>query len=254
MKAVLLRSIPVISGLLLTVGSLRAETVDALITEGDFYYAKLEADQSLKYYLPAEKLQPNNVRLLVHISREYRHLMIDATSQSEKVRLGSTAVDYAKRATAIAPKDPDAQLAIAISYGELQPFQGYHQRFDAVHVIKDAADRVIELDPHNDLGWHVLGRWYQGLAEVDPVHRVLAQALGGLPPATYQEAATCFEKAIELNPNRLMHYIALGTVYVEMGKKEEGCHLIQKGLAMQNTEKDDPDFKRQGEEVLAKNR
>jgi tetratricopeptide (TPR) repeat protein len=252
MKAVLIRAFPVISVLLLTGGALRAESADALITEGDFYYAKLEAHQSLKFYLLAEKLEPDNVRLLVHISREYRHLMGDATGQADKVHFGSIAVDYANRATALAPKDPEAQLAVAVSYGELQPFQGYQQRFNAVHIVKDAVDKVIELDPQNDLGWHVLGRWYQGLAEVDPLHRVLAQALGGLPPATYQQAATCFEKAIQLNPNRLMHYIALGTVDVEMGKKAEGCRLIEKGLAMQNTEKDDPEAKRQGEEVLAK--
>jgi cytochrome c-type biogenesis protein CcmH/NrfG len=28
-----------------------------------------------------------------------------------------------------------------------------------------------------------------------------------------------FEKAMQLNPNRLMHYIALGEVYVEWAKK-----------------------------------
>jgi predicted Zn-dependent protease len=86
------------------------------------------------------------------------------------------------------------------------------------------------------------------------LHRTLAQTLGGLPPATYEEAATCFEKAMQLNPHRLMHYIALGEVYVEMGKKEEGCRLIEKGLAMQNTEKDDPQTKHEGEEILAKAR
>lgn len=252
MKSELLRCFPGLVALLAIGGTLKAESADALITEGDYYYAKLQASESLRYYLPAEKLEPNNVRLLVHISREYRHLMSDATAPAEKVRLGGLAVDYAKRAIALSPKDPDAQLAVAISYGKLQPFQGYHQRFDAVYIIKNATDKVIDLDPHNDLGWHILGRWYQGLAEVDLLHRVMAQALGGLPPANFEEAATCFEKAIQLNPNRLMHYIALGTVYVEMGKKDEGRRLIQKGLAMENTEKDDPETKHEGEEILAK--
>jgi tetratricopeptide (TPR) repeat protein len=251
-NAVSLRALPLLTMLIFTAGMVRAESADTLITQGDFFYARLEANESLKYYLPAEKLEPDNVRLLVRISREYRHLMSDANGQADKVRLGDMAVDYAKRATEIAPKDAEAQLALAVSYGKLQPFQGYHQRFDAVHVIKDAADKVIDLDPHNDLGWHVLGRWYQGLAEVDPMRRMLAQALGGLPPGTYSEAATCFEKAIQLNPNRLMHYIALGTVYVEMGRKDEGRRLIEKGLAMQCTEKDDPETKHEGEEVLAK--
>jgi tetratricopeptide (TPR) repeat protein len=253
MKVVWLRLFPVVA-LLVTSGALRAQSADTLIAEGDLFYAKLQASEALKYYLPAEKLDPNNVRLLVHISREYRHLMSDESDRTGKVKLGSMAVEYAKRAAAIDPKDPDAQLAVAISYGKVQPYEGYRQRFDAVHVIKSAADKTLELDPHNDLGWHVLGRWYQGLAEVDPLHRALAQALGGLPPATYQDAATCFEKAIQLNPNRLMHYIALGKVYVEMGKKDEGCRLIQKGLAMQCTEKDDPETKHEGEETLAKAR
>jgi tetratricopeptide (TPR) repeat protein len=254
MKVVWLRLFPVVVALLVTSGALRAQSADTLIAEGDLFYAKLQASEALKYYLPAEKLDPNNVRLLVHISREYRHLMSDESDRTGKVKLGSMAVEYAKRAAAIDPKDPDAQLAVAISYGKVQPYEGYRQRFDAVHVIKNAADRTIELDPHNDLGWHVLGRWYQGLAEVDPLHRALAQAVGGLPPATYQDAATCFEKAIQLNPNRLMHYIALGKVYVEMGKKDEGCRLIQKGLAMQCTEKDDLETKHEGEETLAKAR
>jgi hypothetical protein len=28
----------------------------------------------------------------------------------------------------------------------------------------------------------------------------------------------CFQKAIEINPNRLMHYIELGQTYAQMGK------------------------------------
>jgi tetratricopeptide (TPR) repeat protein len=252
MNVVCLRQFLMVVALLFTAGTLRAESADSLIAEGDLFYAKLQASEALKYYLPAEKLEPNNVRLLEHISREYRHLMSDETDRASKIRLGSVAVNYAQRAVEIQPSDPEAQLALAISYGKLQPYEGYRRRFNSVHLIKNAADKAVELDPHNDLCWHVLGRWYQGLAAVDPLHRTLAESLGGLPPATYEEAANCFEKAMQLNPNRLMHYIALGEVYVEMGKKEEGCRLIEKGLAMQNTEKDDPQTKHEGEEILAK--
>ena len=254
MNVVWLRQFLMVVALLFTGGALRAQSADSWIAEGDLFYAKLQASEALKYYLPAEKLEPNNIRLLVHISREYRHLMSDETRRTSKIRLGSVAVDYAKRAVEIEPSDPEAQLALAISYGKLLPYEGYRQRFDSVRLIKNAADKAVELDPHNDLCWHVLGRWYQGLAEVDPLHRTLAQTLGGLPPATYEEAANCFEKAMQLNPHRLMHYIALGKVYVEMGKKQEGCRLIEKGLAMKNTEKDDPQTKHEGEEILAKAR
>lgn len=251
MKSTPANVFPVLLALLFTAGTLRAESASFLIGKGDLFDANRQANEALKYYLLAEKLDPNNARLLVDMSREYRRLMSNATDPAEKVRLGGIAVDYANRATALAPKDPEAHLAVAISYGELQSFQGNRQRFEAVHIIKDAVDKVIELDPLNDLAWHVLGRWYKGLAEVDAFHRALAQAaFGGLPAATYEEAATCFEKAIQLNPERPIHYIELGCVCAQMGRKDEARRLITKGLDMPDPKKEDPKTRREGEQLL----
>jgi tetratricopeptide (TPR) repeat protein len=122
-----------------------------------------------------------------------------------------------------------------------------------VHIIKGALDRVIELDPRNDLAWHVLGRWYKGLADLDPLRRAMAQAaFGALPAGTYEEAVTCFEKAIQLNPARSIHYIELGTVYALMGRKDEARRFIAKGLGMPDQEKENAAAKREGEQLLAK--
>ncbi len=148
----------------MTPAMLQADPADELIAKGDSYYVRLQAADALKYYLPAEKLEPKNVRLLVRISREYRHLMSDATQPQEKLSLGSTAVDYAKRAVSLQPDDPDAQLAVAISYGKLQPLEGNRKRIEASRIIKVAADKAVKLDPNSDLGWHILGRWHMAWA------------------------------------------------------------------------------------------
>jgi tetratricopeptide (TPR) repeat protein len=252
MNRAFFEALPAIAALLLTGAALQAEPADELIAKGDAFFIKLQAAEALKCYLPAEQLEPNNVRLLVHISREYRHLMSDAAKPEEKLRLGGTAVNYARRAVALDPNDPDAQLAVAISYGRLQPLEGNREKIQASRIIKEAADKVIRLDPRSDLGWHVLGRWHEGMADVNAVKRALAQVLYGevLPASTYKEAARCFEKAIELNPNRLMHYIELGRVYAQMGRTDDARRFISRGLSMQDTEKDDPETKRQGREVL----
>jgi Flp pilus assembly protein TadD len=91
------------------------------------------------------------------------------------------------------------------------------------------------------------------IADVSSFQRTMAQVMYRevLPQSTYGEALTCFEKAIELNPNRLMHYIELGRVYAQMGRSDEARRFITKGLAMQDTEKDDSETKRQGRELLA---
>ena len=230
-----------------------AESAEELIQQGDVFYAKLEAAEALKFYLPAEKLDPNNVRLLVRIAREYRHLMSDAKKASEKLQLGNTAVDYAERAVALAPNDPETQLALAISYGKRLPMQETKQQIATTRLIKIAADKVIALDPNNDLAWEVLGRWYRGLADIGPLKRALVQIrYGKLPSAEYEDAVRCFEKAIALNPNRLMHCIELGRTYAQMGRDEEARTFITKGLAMPETEKDDPETKNLGRQILKK--
>ena len=230
-----------------------AESARELIQRGDVFYATLQAAEALEYYLPAEKLEPNNVRLLVRIAREYRHLMSDATNASEKLQFGITAVDFAQRAVALAPNNPEAQLAVAISYGKMLPFEGTEQRIANSRLIKVAVDKVIALDPTNDLACHVLGRWYLALAEVSTVKRVFAQVVySKLPPAKYEDAVRCYEKAIALNPNRLMHYIELGRTYSQMGRDEDARKFITRGLGMAETEKDDPETKNLGRQILKK--
>ena len=49
-----------------------------------------------------------------------------------------------------------------------------------------------------------------------------------------------------------MHYIELGRIYAQMGRKEEAREYINKGLAMPDAEKDDPEAKQRGRETLAK--
>jgi tetratricopeptide (TPR) repeat protein len=73
-----------------------------------------------------------------------------------------------------------------------------------------------------------------------------------LPTSTNEAAVACFEKAIAINPNRLMHYIELGRTYAAMGKKDDARRLIAKGLAMPESDKDDTETKRAGRETLAK--
>jgi tetratricopeptide (TPR) repeat protein len=161
-------------------------------------------------------------------------------------------VKYSDRAAALAPNNPDAQLAVAISYGKVLPFQSNKEQFFNSRVIKTAADKVIALDPNNDLAWDILGRWKFNVAGIGGLKRVLAKTVyGELPTAKYEDAVRCFEKAIELDPKRLMHYIELGRTYAVMGKTAEARKFINKGLSMTDTEKDDPETKRQGREILA---
>jgi tetratricopeptide (TPR) repeat protein len=230
-----------------------AQDVDALIAKGDQCDKKLQAKEALDNYLPANKLEPDNVDLLVRIARQYRHLMSDASVKKEKLRLGNVSLEFANRASTLAPKNAEAQLSPAISYGKMLPFMGSRDQVNASPRIKAAVDRTLQLDPANDNAWHILGRWNCVLASVNPVKRVLAKALyGDLPITTNEAAEKCLLKAIEINPNRCIHHIELGRIYAQMGRKEEARRCIEEGLAMPDKEKDDPEMKEIGRQLLEK--
>jgi tetratricopeptide (TPR) repeat protein len=233
--------------------SVRAESASDLMRKGDAFDARFQATEALQFYLPAEELEPANVRVLVRIARQYRYLMADATGREEKLRLGDIALQYAQRAAALAPNDAEAQLSIAISYGKMLPLMGIREQIEASRHIKKTVDKAIQLDPNNDLAWHILGRWHRVLSEVGTLKRSVASLVySKLPQTTTEEAVRCFRKAIEINPNRLMHYVELGRAYAQMGRTVEARQFIEKGLAMPDVGKDDPETRRRGQETLAK--
>jgi len=230
-----------------------ADSADELVTQGAVFDRKLDAKEALTFYLPAEKLDPHNPHILVPIARQYRHLMTDASTKKEKLRLGYIAMDYSKRAGACAPHDAEAQLDLAITLGKMLPMMSAKEQVDASPRIKESVDKALALDPNNDTAWHILGRWNRVLAEVNNVKRALAGVLyGGLPTGSLLDAERAMQKAMELSPDRLMHYIELGRIYADMGRKDQAQFYINKGLAMPDAEKDDPETKQRGRETLEK--
>ena len=253
MKSLFHRLPAIVAVLLLARIGSAAESADSLIDKGKGFDRKFQASEALPLYLAAEKLEPKNPDLLVRIARQYRYLMTDASDTQEKLRLGHLALDYSERAAACGPKDCDAQLAPAITLGKMLPFLPTKEQVSASPRIKDSVDKALAIDPRNDNAWHILGRWNRVLAEISGAKRLLAGLIyGQLPKGSYEEAEKDMKKAIELNPKRLMHYIELGRIYAQMGRKDEARELINKGLGMPDAEKDDPETKQRARETLAK--
>jgi tetratricopeptide (TPR) repeat protein len=222
-----------------------------LVAQGDAHDRKSETEQALTFYLPAEKLTPDDPELLVKIARQYVQRMGGLTTDAEKIKSGRTALRYAERAVALAPDQCDPHLSVAICWGKLTPLLGNKEKVAASRQIRISADRAVKLDPKNDYGWHVLGRWHQAMANMGPATRAFAKLIyGALPAASNEESVACLKKAIKLNPKRLVHTIELGRTYAMMGDTAQAKKYIQQGLAMPNREKDDAETKQRGRKTL----
>ena len=96
-----------IAALLLTYSASQAQTANDLMLTGDVFDRRFQAEDALKCYLPAEKMEPNNVNILMRIARQYRHLMTDADTNALKLKLGNLSLIYARRGAALAPNGRD---------------------------------------------------------------------------------------------------------------------------------------------------
>src|SRR5947208_12589966 len=167
-------------------------------------------------------------------------------------RVDQRGTEASTRAAGCGPKVCDAQVAPAITLGKMLPYLPTKEQVAASPRIKASVEYALAVDSHNDTAWHVLGRWNRVLAEVSSAKRFVAGLIyGQLPKGSFEEAEQDMKKAIAINPHRLMHYIELGRIYAQMGRKQEAREFINKGLAMPDTEKDDPETKQRGRETLA---
>jgi tetratricopeptide (TPR) repeat protein len=233
--------------------ALSAEPPSALVARGDALDRQLRTREALAAYLEAETAGGADSELLRKIAKQYAEAMTDEATQAEKRRLGEQALAYAKRSVEADARSAKAHLSLAICYGRLAPLLDNRTKIEYSRRVKDHADRALKLDPSDDYAWHVLGAWNYELANLNAVLRGLAGLIyGSLPRASNDRAAECFQKAIELAPQRVSHHIELGRTYAAMGRDELARAALRRGLALPSREKDDAETKQRGRAALGR--
>ncbi|UCF62777.1 MAG: tetratricopeptide repeat protein [bacterium] len=120
--------------------------------------------------------------------------------------------------------------------------------------VKSAVDRALELDPNDDVAWHVLGRWHRKMATLGWIQKKFANMfLGGIPKeASVDSSAKCFQRAIKINPDHINHHLELGLTYEELKEKEKAIEQYQLVLNLPKKDSDDDTHKEEAKERLKK--
>ena len=236
--------------LLLVASTLHAQ-VPELITAGDALDQQNRNSEALALYIKADAKKPNDSEMLRRISNQYAQLMLDATSSSERAELGRSTLDAARRAVAADPNNARAHLSLAIVYGRIAFNEPPRRKIEMSRLIKQEAEIAARLDPKNDYAWHVLGRWNYEIANFNPVLKALAEAIyGKFPNASNEKAVECFQRAIVIQPRRVIHHLELGRAYLALGEKQKAGDELNKGLSLPPIDKDDDDNKQRARATL----
>lgn len=218
-----------------------AEDADALTARGDALDRQFQSTQALAAYQQALVLRPDSAELHRKIAKQYVEMVLDERSRAGQVKLAQAGYDSALLAKALAPRDAEVRLTVGVAAARL----AYHssnprRKMELSRVARDEAAEAIKLKPGYALAWHMMGRWHYEMAGLNPLLRMLAEAIyGKLPEASYQLALTNLKKATELEPGRPLFHAELGRAYVATGQKAEARRELQKSLSLPRKTRDD---------------
>lgn len=228
-----------------------AADLRALLDEALAAEARLDSGRALALFKQADAAKPDDPFILQKIARQYSDLTTEQTDLAEKKRYAETALDYALRATALAPDNPVNVLSLAVCHGKLAVYSDPRTKVRYSRLVKEEAERALALDPDYAWAHHILGRWHHEVASLGLTARwVVRLFYGGLPDASPQEAVRHLERAVALEPDELNHHLELGFAYAAAGRRAEAEAAWQRGLAMPDRGRHDTAAKQRAHEVL----
>ncbi|WP_245868660.1 tetratricopeptide repeat protein [Pontibacter ramchanderi] len=156
------------------------------------------------------------------------------SDDTRKLNHFSTARTYAHRAFLLDSTGARSNYAMALSLASLAMVSGPKQRLALIGETKSYLDGALAADETYADAWHLLGRWYFKMANLNfaeiTTYKVM---LGGMTEktATNKDAIYAMEMAILHNPNNLRYYFDLANIYQEMKNKEACVYTLQRAMA-----------------------
>lgn len=222
------------------------EQIDAQRAAGDFQEA-LAALQDLR----DQSLSPTErADVLWRLAWTKVDIGEQTDDDDRQEQLYREALEVARTAVAADSLDDAAHLVLAIAAGRTALTAGTREKIELSRTVKEHADRAIALDPTNDGAYHARGRWHYEVASLGFLTRSIVRLVyGGLPDASYEQAAQDFQQAIDVS-DRIVHRLELGRTYRKLDQPAEARAQLQKVLAMPAEDPDDPMYKRQARAML----
>ena len=186
------------------------------------------------------------------LAKSYCDRMHTAASAELQQQLAKKALACALRAVQTNPTNATAHLCVAVCYAKNFPYADIRTRVKWSKAIKEECETGIALDPKQDVGYYLLGRWEAGVAGMNRLTQAFVKIIyGGLPPASNAEAIKDFQQAIRLAPHRIIHHFELAKVYVTTGQRPLARAQLVICSTLKPLDQDDADAQADALKLLA---
>jgi Tfp pilus assembly protein PilF len=218
--------------------------IDAMRDQGAYSEAVIRLEQM-------QGSHPGNAEVLWRLARTRVDIGEQRASLDEQATHYRAAIEDARRAVEVDPNNAEAHLALAIASGRVGLISPTRQKIELSRDVKEHVDRAIELDPSSGTSYHVRGRWHYEVASLGFVERTVVRVVyGGLPQASYEQAAADFRRSIEAE-DTVLDRLELGRTYLKLGDRVRARAELERAVGMPTTDPKDPTHQQEARELLA---
>ncbi|WP_299708530.1 hypothetical protein [uncultured Pontibacter sp.] len=206
---------------------------DVLLKKAYELKEQYKETEALAVYEEIIAADASNFEALCHASLLHSRMGDRFTDDSRKLEHFNTAKTYATRAYELNSLDARANYAMALSLSCLAMVSGPKQRLALIAQVKDYLDATLLTDGVHADAWHLLGRWYFKMANLNFAEVTAYKMMGSLNGrANNQDAVHAMKMAIQHNPSNLRYYYDLACIYQEMKEKEASVATLQQAVAL----------------------
>jgi len=149
----------------------------------------------------------------------------------------------AKRAIQQDPENHEAHFELARALGRLAQYRGILQSLSLAAAVRDHLNQALKLRPDYASAMVALALWHLELSQ---------KGVGWLYGADGGKVIPLFERAIELEPERIIHRYEYARALFRLGKKQEALQQLELALALPPQDARDEYVLEEAQELLEK--
>ena len=219
-----------VATLLLCTRAAMSQSAAEHVQVGDSLYQALRARQALWHYKAAIAVDSGDYAALWKASRTAIDLAGFEKDREKRTDMYRAGQRFALRAVAVNPGDAEGHFALARALGRVAMTVGNKERVRYAKRIRTQAVRALESNPEHAGALHVMGMWNAEIRRLSGLTRFFAKTFlgaGVFDSANWDDAVRYMEKAVEVDPARLVHRLSLGGIYADIGDKAKAREQYQ---------------------------